>query len=101
MEQNETKTATQDVTAAAAVTETPETPETQQPESVSFTLEEWEGEIARAEQRGYERGLNASMAQEMARPEYFENPRLKEPSAGDDDDSPAILRCIRPSVWDR
>ncbi len=71
-------------------TDTPATADVQ-PERVSHTLEEWEAEIAAADQRGYLRGRNETIEIKTAEPALYQQPRPV---------SPSLLGRIRPSVWD-
>lgn len=68
-------------------------------EKLSFTLEEWEAELAEAERKGYLKGRNSRIQQFRAQPGIFENAtaatieqRLASPSS--------FLANRRPSVWE-
>lgn len=69
------------------------------PETLSFTLDEWEAELAEAERKGYLKGRNSRILELKAQPGIFENAtaetieqRLASPSS--------FLANRRPSVWD-
>ncbi len=55
--------------------------------------------VAEAEQRGYLRGRNEKIAMEMRSPSLWETIR-DDDQPDDDAEPPAILRYLRPSVWD-
>lgn len=73
------------------------------PETVEHTLDQWEKEIAEAEQRGYLRGRNEAVEYSLKAPGLYGN--LSGKPADDlpvdqPDTSSAFLTHLRPSVWD-
>lgn len=69
------------------------------PEKLSFTLDEWEAELAQAEQKGYLRGRNSRITELSARPGIFENATVDTIEQRLASDS-SFLAHRRPSIWD-
>ena len=78
-----------------------ETPMAPTHDKVEFTLDEWEAELARAEQKGYTRGRNEAIEAELKRPGVYETASREadDAAAGIYAEEEKFLNYLRPSVW--